>query len=104
MSVLERLFLDRHLELLLGDRWSLREVRDKVTAVIEETHDTKTFVLRPNAHWQGHRAGKPVTVAGEIDGGLPRRCYSVSSAPGESTIRITVKRAGLVSALLHDQV
>jgi ferredoxin-NADP reductase len=75
-----------------------------VIEVIVETADTRTFVLKPSAGWPGHRAGQHVTVEIEIDGVRARRCYSLSSAPGDRHPAITVKRApgGRVSAWLHD--
>ena len=106
-TVAERLFLDRQAGFWLGElrpTWSLREVRARVVEVIDETRDTKTFVLRPNAGWRGHRAGQHTMVEVEIDGVRTRRVYSLSSAPSASRPAITVKRAGRVSSWLHDQV
>jgi stearoyl-CoA 9-desaturase NADPH oxidoreductase len=104
-----RLFLDRHAEFWLGQlhrTWSFAEIRARVVEVVEETRDVKTFRLRPNRHWTGHRAGQYTALAAEIDGVRVRRCYSLSSAPGERLLAITVKRApgGRVSAWLHDHV
>lgn len=85
---------------------SLRETRARVVRIVDETHDTRTFVLAPNARWTGHRAGQHVTVAVEIDGVRVRRCYSLSSAPGAAHPTITVKRVpgGRVSGFLHDHI
>lgn len=106
-AVVRRLFLDRQARFWaqrLDGRWSLRELRARVVAVEQETPDTKTFVLQPTAGWQGYRAGQHTTVEVEIDGVRVRRCYSLSSAPGDKLLRITVKRApeGRVSRWLHD--
>lgn len=102
------LSLDRELEFWLrrvDASWSLAEVRARVVDVIPETADAKTFVLRPNAHWRGHRAGQHTTVAVELDGVSERRCYSISSSPSDGPlVAITVKRAGRVSGWLHDHV
>ena len=105
--VARRLFLDRNIEFWLraiDPSWSVREPRARVIEVIVETADTRTFVLKPSAGWPGHRAGQHVTVEIEIDGVRARRCYSLSSAPGDRHPAITVKRApgGRVSAWLHD--
>jgi ferredoxin-NADP reductase len=100
------LTLDRQLEFWLrrvNSTWSLGDVHARVVGVIAETKDTKTFVLRPNAHWRGHRAGQHTTVEVEAGGVRLRRCYSISSAPGAPPA-ITVKRAGRVSSWLHDHV
>lgn len=104
-----RLFLDRQVETLLTEldpAWSLSETRARVVEVIAETHDTRTFVLAPNAGWRGHQAGQFTTVAVEIDGVRTRRCYSLSSAPGDRYPAITVKRTpgGRVSNWLHDEL
>lgn len=104
-----RLFLDRQAEILLAELdpvWSLSETRARVVAIIDETHDTKTFVLAPNAGWQGHQAGQFTTLEVEIDGVRTRRCYSLCSAPGDRHPAITVKRApgGQVSNWLHDEL
>jgi len=103
------LFLDRQAEFWLGELdplRSLREIRARVLEVIEETADTKTFLLQPNAAWSGHRAGQHTLVEVEIDGVRVRRCYSISSAPGGTLVSITVKRTpgGRVSTRLHEQV
>jgi ferredoxin-NADP reductase len=108
-TLTERLFLDRQAEFWMGELdpvRSLRELRARVVEVIEETPDTKTFVLRPNAAWRGHRAGQHTLVEVEIDGVRVRRCYSISSAPGSEPISITVKRVpdGRMSTWLHEHV
>ncbi len=82
---------------------SLTEVRARVLRVVDETADTKTFVLRPNALWRGARPGQHVLVQVEIEGRRHRRAYSLSHlAAGE--IAITVKRQGKVSGHLHERV
>jgi ferredoxin-NADP reductase len=103
------LMLGRDLEFWLGEvnaRWSVRETRARVVTVVNETRDVKTFVLRPNAGWRGHRAGQYATVEVEIAGVRVRRCYSMSSAPADPLVSFTVKRAqgGKVSRWLHDRV
>jgi len=107
-AVARHLFLDRQAEFWLGelDRTrSLLETRARVVQVRSETHDVKTFVLQPSSRWQGHRAGQYTTVDVEIDGVRTRRCYSLSSAPGER-LAVTVKRVpgGRVSGWMHDHV
>lgn len=107
--VARTLSLDRQAEFWLGEvdaAWSLAEVRGRVERVIDETADTKTFVLRPNRNWRCHRAGQHTSVEAELDGVLVPRCYSISSAPADPLPAITVKRApgGRVSGWLHDHV
>jgi len=108
-TVARRLFLDRHAQFWAGrfdGRWALDEPRGRVVAVIDEARDVKSFLLRPSARWSGHRAGQYTTVTVEIDGVRLRRCYSLSSAPSDPLLRITVKRAlnGRVSQWLHDRL
>src|SRR4051812_32764561 len=112
-SAWRRWFLDRHADFWLaelGSAWSSSELRARVVEIIVETADTRTFVLAPNRHWPGHRAGQYVPVAVEIDGARVKRCYSISSGaslPGrDRRIAITVRRVpgGRVSNHLHDHV
>ncbi len=108
-TVAARLFLDRQADYWMGQldpARSLSEGRARVLDVIDETSDTKTFVLRPNARWRGHRAGQYATVDVEIDGVRARRCYSISSAPGAAHVAITVKHVpgGRVSGWMHQHV
>jgi ferredoxin-NADP reductase len=106
-AVARRLFLDRQ-----ARYWAGRLGRApgaclaRVVDVIDETPDTKSFLLRPNGRWQGHRAGQYTTVELEIDGVRQRRCYSLSSAPSEELLRITVKEVagGRVSRWLHQRL
>ena len=90
----------------LDPTWSLTTLRARVVDVVVETHDVSTFVLAPNALWPGHRAGQFVSVEVEVDGVRMERCYSISSAPGDERIAITVKRVagGRVSSWMHDRV
>ena len=108
-TAVRRLFLDRQAEFWMGELdpvRSMNEIRARVVELVEETEDTKTFVLQPNTAWPGHRAGQYTSIEVEIDGVRARRCYSISSAPGEALVSITVKRVsgGRVSSWLHEQV
>jgi ferredoxin-NADP reductase len=74
--------------------------------VIDETADTKTFVLATPRRWPGHLAGQYVPVSVELAGVRVRRCYSISSGgspAGAGRIAITVKRVpgGRLSPWLH---
>jgi stearoyl-CoA 9-desaturase NADPH oxidoreductase len=91
---------------LVDPAWSLDALRARVVEVIPETHDVRTFVLAPNRLWPGHRAGQFVPVSVEVDGALATRCYSISSAPGDARVTITVKRVpgGRVSTWMHERV
>ncbi len=92
---------------LLDGTLSLRRIRARVLEVRNETHDVKTFVLRPNARFPAYRPGSFVTLRLQIDGRILERSYSLSSAPAErGSIAITVKRVpgGVVSNWLSDHV
>ena len=103
-----RLFLDRQIDFWLREidpTLAVAEMQARITAIVTETHDVKTFVLRPGRQWRGFRAGQYVTLDVEIEAVRTRRCYSISSAPtDERSFTITVKRAagGVVSNWLHD--
>jgi ferredoxin-NADP reductase len=104
-----RLFLREGAELWMHEldpTWSLTEIRARVVEVVRETADVKTFILRPNRRWHGHRAGQYTTIEVEINGVRIRRCYSISSAPADSRLAITVKRVpgGRMSSWLHDHL
>jgi ferredoxin-NADP reductase len=86
---------------------SLRRILARVVEIREETHDVKTFVLRPNARFGAFRPGAYVTVHVEVEGRPVERAYSLSSPPGDDgLITITVKRVpgGVVSNHLADVV
>lgn len=66
----------------------------KITAIIHETNDAKTFVLEPLDGWQPvYKAGQFLTLIFTTRHGEKRRSYSISSSPtnGEP-LSITVKR------------
>jgi ferredoxin-NADP reductase len=82
--------LDDLLE-LVAPLHSSFEIRARIVDVVRETHDVATLVLEPNARWRGHRAGEHVMLTVEIDGVRRTRCFSISSAEGETPIRLTIK-------------
>jgi len=67
-----------------------------------ETSDTTTFVLAPEGAYPTFKAGQHIDVAVEINGVRTVRQYSLVGSPSESTIAISVKRAGKLSNHLHD--
>jgi ferredoxin-NADP reductase len=86
---------------------SLRTIRARVVEVRDETHDVKTFVVRPNARFPAYRPGSFVTLQLSIGGRALERSYSLSSAPAQAgLIAFTVKRVpgGLASNWLSDHV
>ena len=102
----ERFFVDRQSGLWRTElsRLGVRS-RDhaRVVAIVDETPDTRTFVLEPPRGWTPHLAGQWTRVEVELDGVRTSRCYSLSSAPHDPELRVTVKRVpnGRVSGHLH---
>jgi stearoyl-CoA 9-desaturase NADPH oxidoreductase len=86
---------------------ALSGVRARIEGIIEETADTRTYLLRANRHWRGHRAGQHVLVEVEVAGRRLQRCFSLSAAPGRrGRVQITVKRqpGQGVSAWMHERL
>lgn len=101
-----RFFVDRQTGLWRSElAWLGVRSRDhaRITAVLDETPDTRTLVLEPPRGWVPHRPGQWTRVEIELAGVRTSRCYSLSSAPHDPELRITVKRVpnGRVSGRLH---
>ncbi|WP_338090845.1 ferredoxin reductase [Planosporangium thailandense] len=93
---------------LVNPLWSARQLRGRVEAVLAETVDTATLVIRPGRGWAGHRAGQYVRVGVDLDGVRHWRSYSLSSPPeradGRITITVKADPTGLVSRYLVHQI
>jgi stearoyl-CoA 9-desaturase NADPH oxidoreductase len=93
---------------LVNPLWSRGQLRGRVEAVVPETRDAASIVIRPGCGWRGHLAGQHVGVGVDVDGVRRWRTYSVSSAPDRSDgcITITVKAVpgGVVSPYLVHRV
>ncbi|MFJ9993486.1 FAD-binding oxidoreductase [Pseudomonas putida] len=92
-----------------GAQWSSgQSKRIECLAVIDETHDVKTFVFHcPDYHALAYEPGQFLTVSPLIDGQSISRCYTLSSTPTRPfSFSITVKRVpgGTVSNWLHDHL
>jgi 3-ketosteroid 9alpha-monooxygenase subunit B len=79
----------------------------RIKRVVRETSDTVSLVLDVPAHCSQrfrYKAGQFLTLRVTVDGQDLRRCYSMSSAPVEDDMQITIKRdpGGLVSNWLND--
>ncbi len=72
----------------------------RIEAVRDEAPGVFTLVLRPGRGFRAHRAGQHVRVGIAIDGRITTRTYSISSAPGDRKVEITVKAQGRVSNAL----
>jgi ferredoxin-NADP reductase/predicted pyridoxine 5'-phosphate oxidase superfamily flavin-nucleotide-binding protein len=86
----------------LGNQW--RPLR--VAKIEEESRSIRSIYLEP-----ADGVGLPVFLAGQhlplrftIDGEVHIRTYSLSSAPSDGFYRISVKREGLISSHLHEQI
>jgi hypothetical protein len=85
-----------------------------VTKVVEESSVIKSIYLEPRDHpVPKFKAGQFLTVKMPIAGRDTIRTYTVSSAPADTTVRISVKREsasesdlpdGLCSNFIHDQL
>jgi ferredoxin-NADP reductase/predicted pyridoxine 5'-phosphate oxidase superfamily flavin-nucleotide-binding protein len=86
----------------LGDQWRpLRVVR-----IEAESHTIRSIYLQPadDAGFPVFQAGQHLPLRFTIAGEVHIRTYSLSSAPSDDFLRISVKREGLVSSFLHEQV
>lgn len=85
-----------------SDRWA----RLRCLAAWNETHDVRSFLLAPEDGGRfAFMPGQFITIRVTDGDEVLERCYTLSSsAIGERTITITVKRkeGGRVSGLLHD--
>lgn len=79
----------------------------RITRVVRETADAVSLVLdvpEQSSRRFRYEAGQFLTLRVTLGGRDLRRCYSMSSAPVEGELRITVKRdpGGLVSNWIND--
>lgn len=90
----------------LHPTWALGRIKARVVETREETPDVRSFLLRPNRRWPGFAAGQHVSVALELRGVRHHRTFSLSSAPSDRLLRLTVKRqpGGLVTNAMHDRL
>ncbi|AEV86283.1 stearoyl-CoA 9-desaturase [Actinoplanes sp. SE50] len=79
-------------------------LRGRIEAVRRETPNAVTLDLRPGRGWRPHEPGQYVRLGVDVDGIRLWRAYSVSSAAGHPSGRISVTingvRDGVVSAYL----
>jgi 3-ketosteroid 9alpha-monooxygenase subunit B len=81
--------------------------RATVTRIVQETADTRTYVLAPHGEPFVYRAGQFCTFRIRVNGRDLLRSYSMSSAPEtDAELMTTVKRVpgGAVSNWLHDNL
>ncbi|EIV95445.1 ferredoxin reductase [Frankia sp. QA3] len=86
---------------MMNPLWSRQRLSGRVEAVVPETPDASTVVIRPGRGWRRHLAGQHVGVGVDIEGVWHWRTFSLSSPPGrpDGLVTITVKAApgGFVS-------
>jgi len=66
---------------LLNPLWT-GELHARVEAVLPETAEAATLVLRPGRRWSGHVPGQYVRVGVDVDGVRHWRAYSLTCLPG----------------------
>lgn len=89
---------------LNGFVWTY-ELKAQIVRVVDEAPGVKTYVMRPNQHWRGFKAGQHVEVLLNIDGQVVPRHYSISPLPN-GRFAFTVKRVegGQASGWMHQHL
>lgn len=99
--------VDRYLE-QFDTTLAVNEVRARLVSKQQQTADTVTIVLQPNAGWQGFAAGQYLRLSVDIDGVRYTRCFSpANSAHADGGgVELTCKIAddSVVSRYLADRV
>ena len=69
------------------------DLRGRIEAVIPETRDAATVVIRPGRGWKGHTPGQYIRIGIDVDGVRQWRAYSLTSDLGrtDGCIAVTVK-------------
>lgn len=86
---------------LVKPLWTARELRGEVVAVVPETDDAATLVIKPGWGWTwDHAAGQYAGIGVSLGGRWQWRSYSISSAAAEETDTITVTVKAMPEGLL----
>jgi ferredoxin-NADP reductase len=69
------------------------DLRGRIEAVLPETRDAATIVIRPGRGWKGHTPGQYIRIGIDVDGVRQWRAYSLTSHLGrtDGCIAVTVK-------------
>src|SRR5215218_9419855 len=69
------------------------DLRGRIEAVVPETRDAATVVIRPGRGWKGHRPGQYIRIGIDVDGVRQWRAYSLTSdlTRSDGCISVTVK-------------
>jgi ferredoxin-NADP reductase len=78
---------------LLAPLRSGADLRGRIEAVLPETRDAATVVIRPGRGWKGHRPGQYIRLGIDVDGVRLWRAYSLTSdlTRTDGCISVTVK-------------
>ncbi len=69
---------------MVNPLWSARELRGKIMAVVPETRDAATLVIKPGWGWKfSYQAGQYVGIGVHLNGRWHWRSYSISSSPAD---------------------
>jgi ferredoxin-NADP reductase len=89
---------------LHGFVWTY-ELKAQIVRVIDEAPGVKTYVMRPNQHWRGFKAGQHVEVSLNIDGEVVPRHYSISPMPnGRFSFTVKQVEGGRASGWMHQHL
>lgn len=87
-----------------GSAWHLL----RISKIVDESSVISSFHLEPSdgTGLIANLAGQHLPIRVQPDAGAPPviRTYTLSSAPSDGSYRISVKREGLVSSYLHDNI
>src|SRR6476646_10777930 len=69
------------------------DLRGRIEAVLPETRDAATIVIRPGRGWRGHLPGQYIRIGIDVDGVRQWRAYSLTSdlTRTDGCISVTVK-------------
>ncbi|RWI50526.1 MAG: 2Fe-2S iron-sulfur cluster binding domain-containing protein [Mesorhizobium sp.] len=88
--------------------WAAGKTKVRCVSVVDETHDTKTYVFVAETPTLFHyKPGQFVTIEVPIDGAVLRRSYTISSSPSRPyTLSVTVKKVpmGWMSNWLYNHM
>src|SRR5919112_6212797 len=64
---------------LLDPLRSGADLRGRIEAIVPETRDAATVVIRPGRGWKGHVPGQYIRIGIDVDGVRQWRAYSLTS-------------------------
>lgn len=78
---------------LISPLASRADLRGRIVAILPETADAATLVIKPGRSWQSHTPGQYIRIGVDIDGVRQWRAYSLTSPASfpDGNITITVK-------------